>query len=424
LLRAGRPREADSLARARLAHTPEDADALLVAGTVALLRDDLEAARELLRRGESLAPGEAAFARALALLAWRRNDLAAARSWIARHQELGDRSRAARIFAVSAPGLLRLLGLEELEGFFRPTVLTGSGGVAAIPLLLDERGIIVRGRAGTGPELELLLDTGGSALLSLFSSAPRRLPGRSFGPFAVFGISGPVHGRGLLLQRLQLGGLLLRDLPAIRIAGELPRPPGAAPLHGVLGLGWLREAVAELDLVGLQLLLTFGERPLPHMPAGPGDEPSLDLPFWNVGLGKIVLEVTVRGSPHLAVLDSGAHADFISRGLARGLGLDMGDDGEKISGIGATAATDAYPLGGPLQFEIAGTSAVLRDPRILPMLDETLSPALGIEIDLLLGRPFILELSRIVIDLRRHRLRAWPAARATAATARPRAACG
>lgn len=276
----GRFETARPLYEAALAQAPERLDAVLRLAQLALLANDLAAARRHAERAVELAPDMPLPYGLLAEAAWQGGDFLRAAECYDDLNRPGLAAVARRLAPGGAFGLpARPSGtrLSLIGGGPLPVVAAQFGGRAA-NLLIDTA-------AG-----ELLLDRALAAELEVAVSGAERI--------AFAGGRAATVGHGIV-GGLALGGLGFDRLPCqVLELSEVFAPYLAVPIHGVLGLGVLRRFHVALDLGAGELRLARPDQaPAPSAAAQP---------MWIAAGHYLVAASTVGAGVHaMMVLDTG-----------------------------------------------------------------------------------------------------------------------
>ncbi len=266
-------------------------------------------------------------------------------------------------------------------------------GVASMPMLLGFRLPYCQAMInGVGP-FRLIVDTGGSATLSLSARVARELNLTPLARARVHGVAGAQDSDQTLVDSLAIGEAELSRV--MTRVFEFPAPIEAAA-DGILGTGVFLSAQLTLDFAGERLILSPSDSP------SAGGQP-VDLRI--VADAKLIAPARVNKSRCWAVLDTGADALAFSPSLIRD-GLGGGGARLPVAGLGVgtqpavpvTAAPDA-------EVEIWGREVGEGGAIGLEALDSLLSPIMGIQTDVLAGMPLFRKMRLFVVDY--PRCRAW-----------------
>lgn len=279
LLRLGRFDEARAVYGRTREIDPRDAGAAAAFGKLALFEDRLGEAESLL----SIAVAAGTEPGALA-------DLYATRL---RH---GEYARAAEL----APQMNDLGRVPMLEQFSEhaPYRITDGPDEARVPWSKGYPVPLMRVKLN-GRSVLMALDTGSRDLILDQSFARmadvKMLPLKSI----VFWDGSRVAVQNALVQRLELGGLRIEDLPA-GVTGlrkwMLQVNPQSEPVAGVIGLGLLRNFTPTLDYLEQALVLRRPGRPYP---AGPN---ALRVPFEIWGEAELTVYGSINGGRRMAMV--------------------------------------------------------------------------------------------------------------------------
>lgn len=314
LLRLGRFDEARAVYGRSLAVDPRDAGAAAAFGKLALFADRLAEAESLL--SAAVASGTAPEAVA---------DLYAARL------RRGEYAKAVELAAqVNEQG--RVPMLEEMAEH-PPYRVTAGPEEAKVPWSKGYPVPLMRVKLN-GKSVLMALDTGSRDLIVdqtyARTAAIRMMPLKSL----VFWNGGRITVQNAMVQRLELGGMRIEDLPA-GVVGlrkwSLQVNPQSEPVAGVIGLGLLRQFTPTIDYHGQVLEL---RRPGQAYPAGPNAQ---RVPFEIWGESELTVYGSLNGGRRMAlVFQSGvgggvaAPADVLSE-----VGVKPGRISRAIKGAGS-----------------------------------------------------------------------------------------
>jgi hypothetical protein len=262
--------------------------------------------------------------------------------------------------------------VNQLTGF-------GAAPMTMVPLFnLPSCEVLINGR---GP-YRLIVDTGGSIMLSLDDEVAAELGLKSIAPSSIHGVSGKEQAGQALVDELKLGGATCRRVLTRMFA---VRESLAGSADGILGTGVLSEGRMTLDFQDGRLVVAASS-------AQPGPGTPADLRV--VGDAKLAALVSLQGEPSAALLDTGARLKALF-------------PGKKIT----TVATPAFGVGAGRQPQISltpGVDFVLAGRTYknygglgLDVLDTLLGPLLGLQTDLLVGMPVIREMKTLTVDFPR-----------------------
>jgi predicted aspartyl protease len=167
---------------------------------------------------------------------------------------LGQNALAAVVLDIDFPR--RRLALHLPEGYEPPL------GAVAVPSRLDRGRLMAQVRVA-GQPLEVVVDTGASAVLALASDTAAKaglLAGRAAQAGSSVTLGGAAPGRTIMLPDLQVGDAAFSPAPV-----QIYEPPAERMLRpflpsGLLGLGALKPFRAILDLGRGRLYLLRGRR--------------------------------------------------------------------------------------------------------------------------------------------------------------------
>lgn len=247
---------------------------------------------------------------------------------------------------------------------------------------------------GKGP-YRLLVDTGGSNMLSIDDAVAKEVGVESIAEALVHGVSGKETSGQALLDEVRMGEIVVRRAPA-RIFGVRAATAGAA--DGILGTGVFGDGRFKLDFVK------------PEMTVAPSsDQPGagVAVELRIVGDSKLIVPLKLNGKPAVALFDTGADVVVVSPRLLDELHpnrvqtTSIGPIGMGV-GKGEEASLTMAP---GVDFTVAGREYRNYSGLGLDVLDTLLSPIIGVRIDLLIGMPVFREMQSVTVDL--HRSRMW-----------------
>ncbi len=275
LYRAGKFDEAAAQCQATLRKHPKDSGALVVLGSIFLLRNKPDDAITVFNRALDAGAGEK-IVDALLMEAYRRKDDYAEAAPLARQAGLEGMARTMEMFTDA------------------PYKLAASSDETTLPFVPSVSLPIVTGRVG-GADVRFLVDTGASLCWvapEIAKAAGATADGQSESVFAGGKTAAETLGR---LPALTLGGFTFENLPVT--LGEVPESKDM--FQGIIGTDLLSHLLPTLDYPGQKLVL---RRKTAALPAGGGDE----LPLWLGGDHFLVTRGTVDQSPPLLfVVDTG-----------------------------------------------------------------------------------------------------------------------
>jgi hypothetical protein len=281
----------------------------------------------------------------------------------------GVAGRRLRADADKLAGLSRWI--EELGD--RPANVVERFGTAPLPLDMTVRvPSVIAHINGEGP-FRLLLDTGAGEAVLLGTRVAERLELDTRGMGHVVGVGGLSRMDGGLLDRLEIGSVICRNVP-IMLDEE-----GANPLlkarDGVLGTGVFASARITMDFERAELRVSPSS-----------EEPAVGqaINVWQIG-AHLFAPVRLADRDATAMLDSGAAVGCLSPRWLR-----QGDpDHEPVKtplplyGMGPDLARAQVARAGELLF--AGRRFADFSGVSIAALDDQLSPMMGVQIDLLIG---------------------------------------
>lgn len=392
LWRAGDIRDAERLSDDIQPDTA-DRDALVTLARLELARGRTEAARRAAARLERLGPQSAEQAYALMSAKMLLHDPEGLAALARRAAALCDPERGYPDSILQES----LIGFPELLAQIddKPLNVIAAHGAAEMPPMvgfgLPNCSVYINGK---GP-YRLILDTGGSVALSLATPVARELGLRTLAESSVRGVSGPQPAALTVVDRLTIGPIEVE-----RVLTHSFSLPGVIDglVDGVLGTGVFAEARFTLDLQNGRFVV-----------APSSDEPAAGAPLdlRIVADAKLVGLIEIDGRPVTALIDSGADAIALSPSFAREAHPDQaftGMDLPAVTGVGEDQAGQILIVP-PVTARIAGREIEQFGGLALSVLDETLSPIIGLQFDLLAGMPLLREMRALTVDGPRRR--AW-----------------
>lgn len=239
---------------------------------------------------------------------------------------------------------------------------------------------------GRGP-LRCIFDTGGSVTLALDHTAADRVGLTSLADAKVFGAGGEQPGGQAIADRVTFGDVECRRVlvRTLDLHGQM-----GGVIDGIIGTGIFGGARLEMDFVDGRFAVSPSSET-----AGPGELQDA----YIVGDAKILLNVDVNNQSVLALLDSGADAVAISPAFAErcleseaALVVNTGVMGVGSDHQSSVALLPAVHLAvGKKEFPSQGVVG-------LGVMDDLLSPIIGVEMPLLCGMPLIRQMDRLTID--------------------------
>jgi hypothetical protein len=385
LWRGGQVPQAENVARQISADT-KDHVALRTALELDLARGQTQPAAEFAARLEKLTPHTAEDLYQLYAAQFTLNRLEGLPQLLRKAEQLTDpKNGYPETFVAEAiegvADFLAAVGPAPLNQVTRP------GAAPLPPLVMLNLPSCEAFINGHGP-YRMIVDTGGSIMLALDQAVADEIGLKSLGKASVRGVSGKQETGQALVDELQIGTIRCRRVitRTFDVRGSIMNAA-----DGVVGTGVFAAARMTLDFAGGQLVI-----------APSCEEPGVGAPvdLRLVSDAKLVALVTLEGQPGVAMLDTGADAvamapsrlkrlfpdrkvESIAPGLALGVG---GDQMPKIS------------FGSGVTLEIAGRKYENYGGLGLDVLDDILSPAIGIQTDILLGMPLFRDMKSCTVD--------------------------
>jgi hypothetical protein len=261
-----------------------------------------------------------------------------------------------------------------------------------------------------GEKFELIFDTGGGNGVLLTAGAAKRLArtkAKRIGQAMVRGASGSEVTTQFKASTMKIGALTLGSIPVDTVSDK----PGLG--DGIIGSPAFDQYAMTIDFKARELILRRGKNARAPKPA-PGN--FVVAQTFRYRGGKILLPLRAENDEKLwSIVDSGSSVDMYSLRLATALSADMPKDQVVEStqpiavGVGTTESNVRYrmfPKKMTLAFGHEGDNGMFFQPTSvgLSILDQQVSPALGIEIGFLMGIPSLRLYDRVTIDYPRRLL--------------------
>lgn len=250
---------------------------------------------------------------------------------------------------------------------------------------------------GHGP-YNMILDTGGSVVISLERTIAEEIGIESLGEAAVRGVSGKGTSSQVLFKDVRIGSIRMD-----RVMGRVfdVHKAAAFSADGIIGTGIFGSGRMKIDLVDGELEVTRSKT---------GDAPGDMLATRIIADGKILTDARVNGLQRMAFWDSGASISLLSPTLLGQLNPDKPveplpgmDTGMGIMGVGGDAGPVLYQ--GPLVELRFGKKTFDRAAGLgIDILDTVISPIIGVQTDILVGLPTVREMKSMTVDYRRRRM--------------------
>ncbi len=241
---------------------------------------------------------------------------------------------------------------------------------------------------GHGP-FDMILDTGGSTIISLDNDAAEQIGLEQFGEATIRGVGGKDTSQQAIIDDLKIGNICCRRVGA-RIF-DVPDMIG----DGIIGTGVFGNARMTMNFAKAELTVT---------PSSSKSAPGAELPLRIIGDSKLMPIVSVNGRPVVAVFDSGADGMYLSPELMRDLSAAdklrtiSGDAlGLDAAGVGSGAA-QTFVVGPGVDVEIPGRTYHNASGIGVGVLDDTLSPILGVQSGVLIGMSAFRDMRSATID--------------------------
>lgn len=391
LWRAGRI-EAAEKAAARLDRDTKDPVALQVLSTIDLSRGDLDNATPLADRLaalDDLSAESLAHVFTVRFAAHRMEGLTALIRKL--ESRIDEKNGFPDLFLSDTvdglPAFLDAAGEKPLNRLVEP----GSAPIRALVMIgLPAVDVEINGR---GP-YKMVVDTGGSIMLSLDQHVADELGLKSLGTATVRGVSGKQDTGQALLDDVQMGSIRLS-----RVICRTFDVRGAVmnAADGIIGTGIFADGRMTLDFAGATIAVSRSSA----QPAA-----GFDTPMRLVGDAKLMALVELNDGPGVALLDTGADAVAMApsklEALFPGREILRFDPGIGI-GVGGTE-TPEVSIGPGAKLVFGGRTFPSYGGVGLDVLDNLLSPILGVQTDILIGMPAFREMRSLTVDFPRAKL--------------------
>ncbi len=239
---------------------------------------------------------------------------------------------------------------------------------------------------GKGP-YRLIVDTGGSVLLSLDRDVAKEIGLREIAKATIRGVAGTDDSMQSIADDVRFGN--------VRMTRVMTRvfDVGKALMYsadGILGTGIFHAGRMTMDFErGVLIVGESSEKD------GAGEE----LPIRIVGDGKILPLIRVNGLEMVGLLDSGADAVALSPATLKTLYPDYETMEVSVGAMGVgSSSTPTIQVGPGVRLSLPGKEYANIGGIGLNVLDETLSPMLGIQADILLGMPIMRDMQTYTVD--------------------------
>lgn len=382
--RGGRTEQAEKIVDG-IAIEKADETALAVCIDVQMARGKQEAAFAAARRLEELGPRTAQeiYYVMIAHLEQRRFD------------DIPELIRKAVSLIDPANGYPEIFLAEMLEGM--PEFFEGIGpkpinqitrfGSAPMPMISSLRlpycSVMINGK---GP-YRLIVDTGGSITLSLDDDVAEELGLKSYGKAGIRGISGKQDSEQSLVDELVIGDIVLERVMTRSFA--LPDMM-TVTAEGIIGTGMFGQARMTLDFEQARLVI-----------APPSNEPARgrEHPLRIVGDGKLISPIELEGREVLALLDSGADVAALAPSVLKEIFPDHKPMTVAATGMGVGEGNVAgISINPGVTLTCWGRTFENYSGIGLDVMDNLLSPILGIQAQVLIGMPIFRQMQNCTID--------------------------
>lgn len=243
---------------------------------------------------------------------------------------------------------------------------------------------------GGGP-YRLVLDTGGSIMVSLDEKVAEEIGLKSVARASVRGVSGKQETGQALLDELQIGTITCKRVMArtFDVRGALMNAA-----DGIIGTGIFADGRMMLDFANGQLVISRSQ-------AAPAAGEAVELRL--VADAKLMTPVTLAGQPAVALLDTAA--DVVALAPSRLRQIFPAHKIQKLpASLGIGIGSSAFPdisLNPGVDLVFAGRKLENYGGLGLDVLDTTLGPMLGVQSDILIGMPMFRETKSCTVDFPR-----------------------
>jgi predicted aspartyl protease len=240
----------------------------------------------------------------------------------------------------------------------------------------------------------MVVDTGGSIMLALDQTVADEIGLRSVAPASVRGVAGKEQTGQALIEELRIGTIRCRRV-VTRTFDVRKSIMGAA--DGILGTGIFAEGRLTLDFAGGQLVVAPSS-------AEPGRGQATEVRI--AADAKLVAPIRIEGRPGTALLDTGA--DVVALSPVRMAELFPNRERQVFDvplalGVGQGNLPQITLTEG-VRLELGGRTFENLGGLGLNILDDTLSPIIGIQTDVLVGMTLFREMRSLTVDFARCRL--------------------
>ncbi|MFO0838232.1 MAG: aspartyl protease family protein [Phycisphaerae bacterium] len=245
---------------------------------------------------------------------------------------------------------------------------------------------------GQGP-YRLILDTGGSVLLSLDSGVADEIGVKSLASANIRGAAGKEQSGQALVDELRLGSISMRRV--LTRTYPISQRVGYAA-DGVLGAGLFERHRMTLDYQQMRLIVAESSTTAAR---------GVEVPICVIGDGKIFAELSVNDRDASALFDSGA--DVVAMSPLRLRELDPDFNPPTFSGAGMAVGEEkglSVSLSRGVTFELAGRNFEKYGVIGLDALDAQVGPLLGVQADMLVGMALLRQAATWTVDYPRRKM--------------------
>lgn len=246
---------------------------------------------------------------------------------------------------------------------------------------------------GRGP-YRMLLDTGGSIVLSLDDQVAKELGIKSVGEAAIRGVGGKESSGQAIIDNVRIGGIELSRVMA-RTFPVADRVMNLA--DGIVGTGVFADARMTMDFANGQLIVE---------PSSQRVRAGVEQDVLVVSDAKLIARTEINDLHSvLSLLDSGADVVAISDSLFRTLFPDTPPVHVDMPAMGVgQGAAPGLALTNGATIRVLGKDFANSGGVSLDLLDKLLSPYMGLEVDVLVGMPVFREMRSVTVDFPRRKL--------------------
>ena len=241
---------------------------------------------------------------------------------------------------------------------------------------------------GAGP-YPFMLDTGGSIAISIDHELAEEIGIELLAKATIHGVTGKETSHQAVLKEVRLGDIVCEQVFAHVF--DVPDAIGA----GIIGTGVFERGRMTMDFANAEI--TVG-------PTSSTVAPGAELDLRIIADSKLMPIIEAHGRTVTALLDSGADGLFLSPSLMRDLFPDHNlieaktdQFGGGAVGVGA-GSTPSIVIGPGVDITLPGKTYKAASGVAIDTLDDTLSPMLGVQTDVLIGMSALNDSRSATID--------------------------